>query len=223
MKLIRCVNGHYYDKEKYTTCPHCSSNETNTNETVPFVQSYANAVGPNTVDRVTESISSSLGTAPKTSEQNENIPVQDSDKTTGVFLENFYKSSDAVNMSSRAPVMNQTGPVVGWLVCTEGYHRGRSFTLQAGKNFIGRNPSMNICLNGDKSVSRERHAIIVYDPVNRTFYAQPGDSHELFYVNERVVLTTVKLFDRDKITVGKTKLVFVPFCDASFGWTNDET
>lgn len=228
MKLIRCINGHYYDEEKYTSCPHCNSNEQSANGTVPFAQAGTYFYKSNDGDRVTESIITSPEPGPGSFNQRENLQQnppqfeQDSEKTTGVFLEDFYKNSDLSNMPMGTSAMNQISPVVGWLVCVEGLHRGRSFTLQAGKNFIGRNPSMNICLDGDKSVSRDRHVIIVYDPMNRAFYAQPGDSHELFYVNDRVVLTSVQLFDRDKITIGKAKLVFVPFCDLTFGWTEDD-
>ena len=83
---------------------------------------------------------------------------------------------------------------------------------------VGRASDMDICLKGDDSVSRTKHAIITYEPKERKFFAQPGESHELFYVNDNVVLTSAELKDRDEISVGKTKLVFVPFCDSKYGW-----
>ncbi|MCC8104043.1 MAG: FHA domain-containing protein [Clostridiales bacterium] len=111
-------------------------------------------------------------------------------------------------------------PIVGWLVCVEGNNYGKAFNLYCGKNFIGRSSEMDISLD-DKTVSRIKHAIIIYEPKERQYFAQPGDSHELFYRNETVVLSSTELCDRDALTIGKTKLIFVPFCDQRFGWENE--
>lgn len=109
-------------------------------------------------------------------------------------------------------------PITGWLVCIKGSNVGKAFPLVTGQNFIGRDSKMNVCLQNDLSVSRSKHGIIAYEPKNRCFYAQPGESHSLFYVNDKVVLNPIELKDRDKIEVGKHILVFVPFCDERFGW-----
>ena len=108
-------------------------------------------------------------------------------------------------------------PVVGWLVVTGGEERGRSKTLSYDRNFIGRDSSMDVVL-GDKSVSRIKHAIITFEPNSQTFYIGPGESHELFYVNNEVVLSNIKLNAYDVIKIGKTELVFVPFCGENFSW-----
>ena len=55
-------------------------------------------------------------------------------------------------------------PVVGWLVCLAGPDRGKDFRLHAEKNFIGRAPNMDVCVAGDETVSRERHAMVIFDP-----------------------------------------------------------
>ena len=74
-------------------------------------------------------------------------------------------------------------------------------------------------LPGDLSISRIKHAVIIYEPRQRQFFAQPGDaSHELFYLNNQVVLSNMILKDRDVLTLGQTSLVFVPFCDERHGW-----
>lgn len=109
-------------------------------------------------------------------------------------------------------------PVTGWLVCIKGSNIGKAFPLVTGQNFIGRDPKMNVCLQNDLTVSRSKHGIIAYEPKNRCFYAQPGDSHSLFYVNDQVVLNPMELKDHDRIEVGKHILLFVPFCDERFGW-----
>ena len=39
MKVVRCLNGHYYDGDKYATCPHCGANEAGAgNQTMDAVQ-----------------------------------------------------------------------------------------------------------------------------------------------------------------------------------------
>ena len=109
-------------------------------------------------------------------------------------------------------------PVVGWLVCLNGEDAGKSFTLKSGRNFIGRGADMDVVLSGDMSVSREKHAIILYEPKKRVFLAQPGESKELFYVNDEVVLNVTSLNAYDKIAIGNTELYFVPFCGEVFAW-----
>ena len=111
-----------------------------------------------------------------------------------------------------------TDPVVGWLACTEGEYYGRSFPLKSGRNFIGRSQDMDVCLSGDLSVSRERHAIVIYEPKTRIFIAQTGDSHELFYLNDKVVLNNEALSAYDVLTVGNEKLIFIPLCGDKFCW-----
>jgi hypothetical protein len=77
---------------------------------------------------------------------------------------------------------------------------------------------MDVVLSGDMSVSREKHAIILYEPKKRVFLAQPGESKELFYVNDEVVLNVTSLNAYDKIAIGNTELYFVPFCGEVFAW-----
>lgn len=52
----------------------------------------------------------------------------------------------------------------GWLVCTEGMERGASYPIYAGRNFVGRDDSMDIILRGDRGICRKRHGAVVYDP-----------------------------------------------------------
>lgn len=109
-------------------------------------------------------------------------------------------------------------PVAGWLVCTEGVHRGEDFKIIAGRNFIGRSGAMDISLSADKTVSRDKHAILTYDPRSNTFIIQPGDSSKRCYLNNQPLLLPAQLNARDRITLGATQLVFVPFCTPDFNW-----
>lgn len=109
-------------------------------------------------------------------------------------------------------------PCVGWLVPLGGAHIGASFTLKVGKNFIGRGMDMDVALTGEKSVSRERHAIVIYEPRESIFLVQPGESSSLTYHNNKVVLMPVQLEAYDTITVGDVGLLFLPLCGKRFQW-----
>lgn len=113
-------------------------------------------------------------------------------------------------------------PVVGWLVCTEGEHFGEDFSLKTGRNFIGRSANMDVVLNKDVSISREKHATILFEPKRNLFIVQPGDSKELFYLNDQVVLSAEEIKAYDEISLGDTKLVFIPFCNETVNWNKKE-
>ena len=81
---------------------------------------------------------------------------------------------------------------------------------------------MDVCLEGEPSVSRDRHAVIIYEPRGRVFIAQPGDSRELFYLNDKVVLDNEKLKPYDILSIGKVELMVIPFCTEKFAWEDLE-
>lgn len=194
MNLKRCNNGHFYDADKFSTCPHCNMTASVDEETVALDMGKFGQVddeGPTVA--LQEDVSVFADSIPESTINEE--------KTVS-----FYKGTLG------------TDPVVGWLVCTEGEYYGRSFPLKSGRNFIGRSQDMDVCLSGDLSVSRERHAIVIYEPKTRIFIAQAGDSHELFYLNDKVVLNNEALSAYDVLTVGNEKLIFIPLCGDKFCW-----
>jgi hypothetical protein len=110
-------------------------------------------------------------------------------------------------------------PVVGWLVVVQGPGRGRSLEIGAGANSIGRAPGQKLCLDfGDMRISRERHAVLVYDPRSRRFFLQNGEVRNLTYIGNEPVLAPVELAGGETITLGETQLQFVAFCGPQFGW-----
>lgn len=191
MNLTRCENGHYYDADAYVTCPHCQGMDEGDRPTVALTE-----------DRRTEAIPPVILTPP-TSNPLVTVPLSDDQKTV-----RYYEEAENIAVE----------PVVGWMVCVEGMHIGEDYKLKAGKNFIGRSEKMDIILRDDNTVSRERHATVIYEPKSRTFIAQPGDSRELFYLNDEVVLVNEKMKAKDVLTIGKTKLMLIPCCDNEFCW-----
>lgn len=109
-------------------------------------------------------------------------------------------------------------PVVGWLACVDGPDKGRDWRLVSGRNAIGRGEGMPVRLAADGSVSRERHAVISFDPRRRSFSLAPGDGPGLVYRNGQEVVMPVTLAPHDRIEVGATTLLFVPLVGQQFSW-----
>lgn len=136
-------------------------------------------------------------------------PLTDGKDTT--MLEDVQKTIGYFN-----DIANE--PVVGWLVAVAGAHFGEDFRLTAGKNFIGRSVDMDVSLSDDQSVSRDKHAILLYEPKANIFLVQPGEAKELFYLNDKVVLAATEVHAYDVLTLGETKLLFIPCCSDKFNW-----
>ena len=113
---------------------------------------------------------------------------------------------------------DEESPVVGWLVCVKGEYRGRSFDLKSGQNYIGRAQNMHVALARETSVSRNRHAGIIFDPTKQAFHIQKGESSGLAYLNGELVLEHALLNAYDTIRLGNAEFVFVPFCGDRFSW-----
>lgn len=236
MNLTKCNKGHYYDGDKYSSCPFCSG-------AGPAQDSMTVAAGSGSSDVTVSMPSGNAANDPVTVVNSSyDEPVTQKSVQTGVTGEYIpdipgfsdmggavLPSDDAVTQSHYRPMMDaiaeqpvSTEPVVGWLVCTSGQYFGRSFPLKAGRNFVGRGPQMDVCLSGENSVSRDRHAVIIYEPRGRMFIAQPGDSRELFYLNDKVVLDNERLSPYDEISIGKVNMMLIPFCTEKFAWEDLE-
>ncbi len=129
-----------------------------------------------------------------------------------------YFSSATTSSSAQTQNRKTSEPVVGWLVCIGGCHFGECFNIYAGKNSIGRSEENRIAVFDDNSISRIKHALIVYEPKKRNFYLQPGDSSGLTYLNEDYITDSHKLTVQDIIELGDSKFMFVPLCGETFSW-----
>ncbi len=109
-------------------------------------------------------------------------------------------------------------PVVGWMVCWEGPNVGQDYRICAGTNSVGRGQDNRIVISGDMTISREKHALVIYEPVNKKFYLKPGESSGLTYLNDQYISEQVALKSGDTIKLGKSKFMFVPLCWEGFDW-----
>ena len=114
-------------------------------------------------------------------------------------------------------------PVVGWLVVVKGPGRGQAVRIGSEWNSIGRDPDQRICLNfGDTHISRRNHAKLNYEPIARKFSITLGDGINSTYVRGENLLGPTELKANDRIRIGETELMFVPFCGENFDWNNEQ-
>lgn len=281
MNISRCENGHFFDGDKYQTCPHCgasvigsdaSTSKSKVKETSKSIfgrikkdsendekhsglrtgktiglwasdrnsalsadsfekpsdngtafgndngiesgasgyeASMSQRVQPKDTSEVRD-ISADYRTSETRESENEiSVKPSDDGKTTG-----FFSRKPVAGNSPSAPVE----PCVGWLVCVKGVNFGRTYNIVAGKNSVGRNEDNNIALVGDTSVSREKHAWILFDPKNNEFFVMPGEGSGLLYVNDEMIMEHKKIKMRDMLEIGDGKYIFMPLCSDEFKW-----
>jgi hypothetical protein len=111
-------------------------------------------------------------------------------------------------------------PVVGWLVIVGGPGMGCYRPIFEGNNTVGRAKTQRIPLDyGDDTISNEEQAYIRYDSAARSFLFVPNLAKtNVVSINDKRPTGAVELHQMDVITIGRTQLVFVPFCGAEFDW-----
>ncbi len=242
MKLSTCPKGHFYDADKYASCPYCVPQDE--------AEAVTEALNVTTEDFSTGSVSAGAASqaisvqTPGAVQQATPGQMSVSGQASGAVQQPIAGQLSAASGSvKRRPAFVNTAvsgweepeedenctvgyyaqvigvePVVGWMVCIKGAYRGESFKLKSGRNFIGRAANMDIVLGADQSVSRLRHAAVVYDPKSRAFIVAAGDARELCYLNGEVVVTSQKLKAYDVLTLGNTELMLIPLCGEKFSW-----
>lgn len=192
MVMKRCDNGHFFDDNQHSSCPHCGVQGLDMGATVP-IDKFAPTDDRNTGD--------DLPTQRKGGNGKSGQGVRDEGATVAL-------------------VRKKSGidPVVGWFVCVEGADKGRDFRIRSERNFIGRSSSMDVAITGDNTISKENHAVVSFNPRKGSFFLSPGDGRGLIYLNDDEVAVPTELNAYDQIELGETKLVFVPLCGDKFSW-----
>lgn len=111
-------------------------------------------------------------------------------------------------------------PVVGWLVIVGGPGMGSYRPIFEGNNTIGRAATQRIPLDfGDEAISSEEQAYIRYDGAERSFLFVPNLAKtNVVQLNSKRPTGATELSAMDVITIGRTQVVFVPFCGPEFDW-----
>ncbi len=208
--VTRCKHGHWYDSGMYKSCPHCkqagerlglwADDIEEDDHTVPIAEA-----GLFQGEELDALIRKSSGRAtPQEGGDGEEEGQEDGDKTIAFGFFGMAKKE----------------PVTGWLVCMTGSERGQDYRLHVGKNFIGRSPSMDVVLTDDKAISRKKHCSVIYEPKESTFYVAPEEGNPV-YLNDQLLKTIERLKEGDKIMVGDTSLIFVPFNREGRKWEEE--
>lgn len=115
----------------------------------------------------------------------------------------------------------KTDPVVGWLVIVGGPGIGNYRPVFEGNNTVGRSSTQRIPLDfGDDAISSEEQAYIRYDSSDRSFLFVPNLAKtNVVSLNDKRPTGAVELRQMDVIVIGRTQLVFVPFCGTEFDWS----
>lgn len=211
MNLIQCNNGHFYDEERFSCCPFCNKTASG------YLTSDANVTKMELTSDATDS-GFDWGGGSGNKQTKDGSTHNEIGETLSSVVSQVQQEDDDEKTTY---FENEAGkPVVGWLVCIEGAHFGNDFKLRLGGNFIGRSAEMDVAISGDSSVSRKKHAVVIYEPKNNMFIIQPGESKGLTYLNDQVILSPTEMKSNDIIQIGNTKLMFIPCCTDKFTWDN---
>ncbi len=209
MRMVTCNNGHYYDQEKNANCPYCSNAGS-----MSINQNNGSNAG------IQEEKTAFYGNDESEKTALYQNPAADDERT--VFHSSSAASSEPEAFEKQEEVIVENkGPILlsGWLAVVSEEGRGTSYTLTFGMNTIGRSGANHVNIkNGDSSISREKHALIIYDYDNNIFYIKHGDGQFLSYLNSEVLLETKQLKANDRIKLGSTELIFIPLCSNEFNW-----
>lgn len=203
--MVMCPNGHAFDMFKFNECPHCGLRP-----------------APGAAMRIQPQPMPQMSPVQPMQPMQPIQPVQPMQPMPPMppmpAMQPQYAKNDYAPAPPQTDVKTNSQPVVGWLVCLKGPGEGKSYAIRENRNFVGRSRTMDIAIEDDDSISREKHAVITYVPKQKFFLAQPGESRELFYVNDKVVLENVNLNAKDILEIGRSKFMFVPLCGEKFSW-----
>ncbi len=217
MAATECGHGHIYDSDLYPSCPYCSNVQ-------PIVNFGGPVVGTGQAAAYSEDRTAPLngygsagtvhGSAAEygTVMEDENVTQPPRE-----YVREKRADEDQPTIGGQEQELGLE-PVVGWLVCIEGKDKGKSYELWGRINTIGRSERMDVCIKGDRSISKENHARLGYDPKNNRFRLIPAASINNIYLNDDVVDVPTRLKAYDVMEFGSTKLVFIPFCSPRFSW-----
>lgn len=213
-KIISCPNHHFYDANKYQSCPYCAGG---TGNFQPTIDPYSgSAVGGTAVGGAT--VPPTVGTVPGA-----DVGYQGGPTMPPEMMENpaAGKMSQTVFVDDSTPT-GVPSPVVGWLVSLAGPCRGTDYRIHTGYNYIGREYG-DVVINGDMAISADKDSAIAYVAKLKRFYIAHEQGKNVLMVNDVPVMGgSTELHSHDRITIGNTQLIFIALCGEEFSWSDAE-
>ena len=215
--ILKCCNkGHYYDGDKYQNCPHCleegqSLQKSKARHILKRKTSIKNSSAEMSVNvsqhsfqsRSSSSEESMTMCLPSNDEELMTmcLPSNNDDSLTVCLPAKQHNSLERLPQAGSLDIfLAEQRLTAGWFVCINGKEFGRSFAVKNGKNLIG-------------------HAVVYYLMKHNKFMIEPGDTRNLFYLNEEPVLNPVEMKRHDILKIGGISLMLVPLCGKDFSWT----
>ena len=191
MTKKECGNGHIYDADIHASCPYCK----NPKNTIVFPSDPKALSGDPLAAGETITPGHPLLSVMAAE------PGAPAEETLSVYQ-----------------AMRGLDPVAAWLVGVGGAAVGRAWELKARNNRLGRSEAMDVQLKDDRTVSWEDYAGIDYDRMHDTFTLIPGRFLNTMYCNGEAVYSARPLQAYDRLLLGTTEMMFIPFCGESFRW-----
>lgn len=222
MEIVRCSKGHFYDSEENATCPMCAAEAARNKNPIGNNVLPDGIIGTSYFDDG-NTPSPTLPVDPNGGKVQGYQPTVSADYQHAQSSSNgnmgAYPKTEPISPVAASSEESTTfDPVVGWLVCIEGATKGTDYRIHSQNNYIGRSARMDISIPEDSHISAENSAIIAYDNEDRTFYFGPGSGRNIVRVNGKPALSVEKIEAYDVLTIGTTKLLFVPLCGDRFDW-----
>ncbi len=190
MAIVQCDQHHFYDNQRYSSCPICAKG---VGVTVP-------------VDDMRDGATSYL--------DDFDYPRPSNDAMTQGYSDYVGEDDHTIGIFTDEESQNQL--TVGWLVCLKGPVKGKSYPFFSGRCFAGRGPDMDLVLSDDRHISRDKHFSLVYDPMSIGFFLVPGNGQT--YLNGDPVSVATPLKEGDLISAGESEYCFIPYCKEGRVW-----
>ena len=110
----------------------------------------------------------------------------------------------------KPPVVVNTAPKVGLLVCTKGENAGENFSLVAGRNRVGISENCDVRIK-DASLTDDYNFEIVYDERRENFTLVPGRLSSRLFINNDYVDTAIFMQPHDTLRTGNSEFLLVSF------------
>ncbi len=222
MEIVRCSKGHFYDSEENATCPMCAAEAARNKNPIGNNVLPDGIIGTSYFDDG-NTPSPTLPVDPNGGKVQGYQPTVSADYQHAQSSSNgnmgAYPKTEPISPVAASNEESTTfDPVVGWLVCIEGATKGTDYRIHSQNNYIGRSARMDISIPEDSHISAENSAIIAYDNEDRVFYFGPCSGRNIVRVNGKPALSVEKIEAYDVLTIGTTKLLFVPLCGDRFDW-----
>lgn len=212
--LSQCPNGHFFDRNIYSSCPYCSGESRKVDRMSDNDGGYTMALS--TPSSGVSGTVGGISTAPVETSGNtgETVPPWEDEEDTRTTI---------VKPINGEGTENNERFVVGWLAAVDGPYKGKSFELHSGYNRVGRVEG-DLKLEKDKTISRSNHFRIVYDAEDNRFLFFAGDSDNYPRVNgeKKYGGERAELRAYSEIKAGESVFLFIPLCSEQFRWGEQE-